>query len=105
VNETDRELFKKLFAEDGGLLKDWCDACHREYNEDCWACLLWGFLDAVEKHYTKGWTMNEAMRNYMRKSPPPDGAKERVEKVIGAPLHVVKMILKEIEDYEKYHDV
>jgi len=87
------------------LLKEWCDACEREYGKECWCCLLWGFLLAAENHYKKGQTMTEGMRHYMRKSPPSGGAKKRLEEVIGAPLDVVRMLLREIIDYQDCHDV
>lgn len=87
------------------LVRQWCKACEREYGEDCWACLLYGFLVAVENYYKKGSTMAEEMRNYMRSAPPPEGARERLEKVLGSPLHIAQMLLREIEDYEKCHKI
>jgi len=87
------------------LLKEWCDACEREYGKECWCCLLWGFLLAAEKHYKKDWTMTQGMRHYMRQSPPSGEARKTLEEVIGCPLDVARMLLREIEDYEECHDV
>lgn len=94
-----------MTKEPKGLLKEWCDACGREYGEECWACLLWGFLLAVEMHYKKGTTMTEAMKYYMRLSPPPKEARKTLEEAIGTPLDVAQMLLREIKDYENCPDV
>jgi len=87
------------------LLKQWCNACEREYGEKwCKFCPLWGFCKGVEKHYTDAWTMAQAFRWFMRLSPTPKQAKKIVEETINMPLHIAQMILREIKDYEEHKD-
>jgi hypothetical protein len=87
------------------LVRQWCNACEREYAEKCWECPLWGLVYGIGKHYTQGWTMAQAFRAYMRMSPSPERARQIMEDTIGMPLNVARMILREIRDYEDCHDV
>ncbi len=90
---------------DKDLVRQWCDACEREYAEKCWECPLWGLIHGMGKHYTRGWTMAQVFRCYMRMSPSPERARQIMEDTIGMPLNVVRLLLREIRDYEDYHDV
>ena len=92
--------------EERGLVRQWCDACEKEYEEKCWQCPLWGLVYGIGKHYADGWTMAQAFRCFMRLAPTPEQARETLEKVVtGLPLDIVQMMLKEISDYEECPDV
>ena len=92
--------------EEKGLVRQWCEACEREYAEKCWQCPLWGLVYGIDKHIKNGWTMAQAFRCFMRLAPTPEQAKKTMEKTVaGASLDIVQMLLREIKDYEDCHDV
>jgi hypothetical protein len=91
-----------LTNKERGLVRQWCDACEREYDEKCWQCPLWGLIYGIGKHMSNGWTMTQAFRCFMRLAPTPEQARKTLETVVtGAPLDIARMVLREIEDYEE----
>jgi len=94
-----------MTEKDRQLVRDWCEACEREYDEKCWQCPLWGLVYGIGKHMKNGWSMAQAFRCFMRLAPTPEQARKTLEEAIGCPLDVAQMLLREIRDYEECHDV
>lgn len=93
----------KMREKDKELLRKFCHYYKKEFNCECYSCALYGLLWCNNKIYDKGWDMPQAIRHLARTSIPnqTEEAKKILSEKIGAPLHIVQMLLREIEDYEK----
>ena len=90
-----------LTNKDKELLRKFCLYWKKEFNCECYSCALHGLLWCNNKIYDKAWDMKTAIRHFARTSIPEKEARRIIEEVIGAPLDVAQMLLREISDYEE----
>jgi len=89
---------------DKELLRKFCHYWKKEFQCECYSCALYGLLWCNNKIYDKGWSVQQAITHFAHTSIPDKVAREILEEVIGAPLDITQMLLREIEDYEKHRE-
>jgi len=86
---------------DKDILRNFCLMWAKEFScQPCSTCALYGLLWCDNKIYDKGWTLQQAIRNFGRTKISQEDARKILEEKMNMPLDIVQLLLREISDYE-----